>query len=408
MKPSKFILASALALGFAGMANAQTVIHITGSTAFRAAAHAAIESILNTGFTGAYTGTAIGSAGQAIFSGSTITGNIPVIIKTSWSGSVGGIIVLTQNLVVPNTTIGVTGGWLANSQLPSSGVVGGASSTTIDPPVTADATFSDSFQTSTIYPTPALTGANGYTAGVVGVIPFEWVLGDYAPGTPPAAFTNVTSQLAQAALLSVATLSQVTGNTADANTFVQVIGRDSDSGTRLETFAETGFGILKTPVQYDASISGGTITSLDPWPGQFTDGTSYPAGTQGYNSGGGVSTALNTPGMLTAADNPGVLIGYLGISDANNVTNGTKLSFNGVPYSVANVQQGLYDFWAYEHVYYRTNYGTTSANGKTVVDQIAAQIHNVAADTNVSGILVGTMAVGRKFEGGVITPGNPF
>ena len=112
--------------------------------------------------------------------------------------------------------------------------------------------------------------------------------------------------------------------------------------------------------------------------------------------------------MLTAADNPGVLIGYLGISDANNVTNGTKLSFNGVPYSVVNVQQGLYDFWAYEHVYYRSNYGTTSANGKTVVDQIAAQIHNVAADTNVSGILVGTMAVERRDEGSTITPGNPF
>ena len=83
MKAFKIILASVLAWAFVGMANAQTVIHIAGSSAFRATAHAAIESILNTGFTGAYTGTSLNTAGQAIFSGSTITSNIPVLIKTS-------------------------------------------------------------------------------------------------------------------------------------------------------------------------------------------------------------------------------------------------------------------------------------------------------------------------------------
>jgi hypothetical protein len=408
MKSSRFILASTLALAFTSMANAQTVIHITGSTAFRAAAHAAIESILQSGFTGAYTGTAIGSASQAIFSGTTVTSNIPVIIKTSWSGSVGGIIVLTKNFPVPDSAIGVGGGWLSNAELPASGVAANANASDIDPAVTADASFSDSFQSSTIYPTPVLAPANGYNGGVVGVIPFEWVLGNYSPNTPPAAFTNVTNQFAQAALNGVAVLSQITGNAADQGTFVQVFGRDSDSGTRLEAFAETGFGILHSPVQYDATISGGAITSLDPWPGQFTDGTSYPLGTQGYPSGGGVSTALNTPGMLTAANNPGVMIGYLGISDAGNVTHGTVLAYNGVLYSATNVEQGVYSFWSYEHVYYRSNYGTTSPNGKTVVDQLAVQIHNVAADTTVSGLLVTSMAVGRTIEGGPISLGNPY
>ena len=408
MKAFKIILASVLAWAFVGMANAQTVIHIAGSSAFRATAHAAIESILNTGFTGAYTGTSLNTAGQAIFSGSTITGNIPVLIKTSWSGSGDGLAVLTKNFVVPDSAIGVAGGWLENSQLPASGVVGGASSTTIDTPVRADVTFSDSFQSSTLYTTPVLVGANGYTAGVVAVVPFEWVVGNYAPGTPPAGLTNITDELAQCVLLSIATLSQFTGNPGDAGTPVQVYGLDAGSTGRPEALAECGFGVLKAPVQYKATISGGTVTSIDPWPGQFTDGISYPEGHEGYVSEGGVSTALNTPGMLTAADYPGVMLGYLGISDALNVTNGTILTYDGVPCSNTAVQQGAYPVWSYEHIYYRSSYGTTSPNGKTVADQIAAQIHNVAADTNVSGILVGTMAVGRGDEGSTITPGNFF
>src|SRR5271165_3910640 len=149
MKTTKLLLAALSALAFAGTANAQTVIHITGSTAFRAAAHAAIEAILDSGYTGAYTGTAIGSANQAIFEG-TATNGTSVIIKTSFSGSIGGIIVLTQNLSVPDSAIGVSGGWLSDAQLPASGVTDNASSTEIDTATTADVVVSDTLQTSTL------------------------------------------------------------------------------------------------------------------------------------------------------------------------------------------------------------------------------------------------------------------
>ena len=417
MKTTKLLLAALSALAFAGTANAQTVIHITGSTAFRAAAHAAIEAILDAGFTGAYTGTAIGSANQAIFEG-TATNGTSVIIKTSWSGSVGGIAVVAENLTVPDSAIGVGGGWLTDAQLPASGVTDNAIASEIDTATTADATFSDTFQTSTLFTSPKfplLTGANGYSAGVVGVIPFEWVLGTYPSGTGDIAlFTNVTSELAVAALNSVASLYQVTGNTADEQTAIQVFGRDSDAGTRFETFAECGFGPFGSPVQYEPLPFGGTsYTALVPWVGQFTDGTSYAVGTQGYSSGSGVAGALNATGMLTAA-NPdsdygttgAVMIGYLGISDAESATppkgTGTALSYNGVAYSAAAVEQGLYPLWSYVHVYYRSAYKGTA--GGNVVDLIAAQIHNVAADTTDSGILLSAMQVSRGFEGGPITP----
>lgn len=421
MKSSRFILASLLALGSAGMASAQTVIHITGSTSFRAAAYAAIEGILESGFTGAYTGTgSIGSANQAIFKG-TATNGTSVVIKTSFSGGIGGIIVLTQNLPVPDSAIGVSGGWLSNAELPASGVTDGANASDIDTATTADATFSETFQTSTTFTSPALTGANGYANGIVAVSPYEWVLGNYAPGTPPAAFTNVTSELAVAALNSVAALSQVTGNTADETTNIQVVGRDSDSGTRFETFAETGFGAFTAPTQYEPiPVGGTTITELLPWQAQKTDGISFPAGTQGFSSGSGVAGALNASGSLTASNPDGtysatgsVLIGYLGVADAesasqktatnpNGTGNGTALAFNGVTYSAAAVEQGLYPLWAYEHVYYRSAY--TGTAGGDVVDLIAAQIHNIAADTTDSGILISSMEVSRPNEGGPITP----
>ena len=404
MKSSRFILASYLALAFAGMASAQTVIHITGSTAFRAAAHAAIQSMMASGYTYGYSGTSgLGSASQAIFTGTAVTtkgGSVPVIVKTSWSGSVGGIIVLTQNLPVPDSAIGVVGGWLVNSTSQSTSGVQGAPAV-YDTPTTADASFSDSFQSSTLYPSPVLSGANGYNKGVVGVIPFEWV-----EGVGSSAITNVTAQNAKNALFGGCALSFFTGNTADSGTLVQVFGRDSDSGTRLETFAETGFGITTSPTQYDGTISGGTITSIDPWPAQTTDGTSYPIGHEGYSSGGTIATTLKTPGMLTAANNPGVMIGYLGITDAESAQAGgaTLLTYNGVGYSANAVQQGQYSMWAYEHIYYRAAYvGTT---GGDVVDQIALNIHNVLADTTDSGLLLSGMAVNRTVEGGLISPGQ--
>ena len=57
MKAPKFFLAGLLALSTVGVAQAQTVVHITGSTAFRAAVHSAITNILEPGFVYAYTGT---------------------------------------------------------------------------------------------------------------------------------------------------------------------------------------------------------------------------------------------------------------------------------------------------------------------------------------------------------------
>src|SRR5260370_2717856 len=104
MKILKTIMASCLALTGISAAYAQTVIHIHGSTAYRAAVYWAINDILAPGYTFGYTGTSgVLKASQAIFTGTTSTGGISVIIKTSFNGSVGGISTLAPNLTLVPT-----------------------------------------------------------------------------------------------------------------------------------------------------------------------------------------------------------------------------------------------------------------------------------------------------------------
>ncbi|HVM59332.1 MAG TPA: hypothetical protein VMV72_00560 [Verrucomicrobiae bacterium] len=390
------MLAGVASLAIAGTASAQTnIIRITGSTAFRKAVHIAIGDILNAGYTYGYAGSALSSAGQAEFRGSTKVGNYPVDIKTSFSGSVGGIQNLTRNLTVST--------WLNGTNL----TAGGTSGLTgpYDTPVTADVTMSDSFQSSTAYTSPQLAGALN-NDGVVGVVPFQFVRNAGSPSS----ISNVTSLVAQA-LFGAGQINQslFTGNNADESLQITLMGRDEDSGTRLESFAETGFGIFNAPFQYQPTISGtpgtgGVVTAYAPWPINTVNGTTYPVGHSGYSSGGSLASAMNTPGSQSIGGGSNTsFIAYLGINDASTVTLGQTLTFNGVAYSTSTVAEGQYTLWSYEHMYYR---GTYSGNPQTIANQIAQQIHDVEAVQ--SGQLLSTMQVGRSVEGGVITSGSPY
>ena len=375
------MIAGLAALAIAGSASAQTItIRITGSTAYRGQTHNAIGHILNAGYVFGYSGSSIGKAGQAEFQGTTIVGNIPVDIKTSWSGSVGGVQTLANNLTVST--------WLnAGGSL----TAGGASGLTgpYDAATAADIAMSDSFQGSTAFTSPTLTKT------VVGVVPFQWVRNNGAP----AALNNVTTLLAQFLLgTGQIPLSQFTGLNADEGVLVTAVGRDEDSGTRLVAFAESGFGIFNPPFQYQPTPASGTITALNPWPINTVNGTQYPVGHSGYSSGGTLAGAMAqaiTPGL-------GWLVTYLSTGDAATAVAGgaATLTYNGVPYSLAAVQEGLYTFWSYEQLLYRSS---LAGNGKTVADQLATQLHNVDAAVLLSG-----MQVGRTVEGGAVTFGNPY
>ena len=145
---------AAFIAGLTGLAIANTVrLQQTASSAspvlphFRKATHVAIGNILNPGFVYGYQGADVTKATYAEFVGTTKVGAIPVDIKTSWSGSVGGVATLVKNFTVST--------WLAGTNL----TAGGTPNETgpFDPAVTADSSMSDSFQGSTAYTSPSLT-----------------------------------------------------------------------------------------------------------------------------------------------------------------------------------------------------------------------------------------------------------
>ena len=400
MKMLKNAVVALGALAFAGAALAQTTtIRITGSTAFRAATVTAIGNILNPGYTYGYIGSSVTGANQSTFVGTTKTGNLSVIIKCSWAGSVGGVQTIAQQSPVVTTTNPYIS---ETNALTATGLVLTAGTATFDSPANADIAMSDTFQSSTAFNG---TGYNTLVDTVVGVVPFVWTKGQHSDAAVQASLANVTNMtplLARAVLNGGAPLSMFTGTAADSSVYVYAMGRDEDSGTRLVEFAESGFGVFGSPIQFEPTVAGGAITAIAPYHAQTILGISYPTGHSGYSSGGTLAGVLNTPVSASARDSLGAkfaLIAFFGKNDANGVNGGqNNLTYNGVPYSDANVQEGKYTYWGYEHLTYRS---TLTGNAKTVADQLANQIKTT--DATVSGVLLSTMHVSRSTEGAVIT-----
>jgi hypothetical protein len=396
MKAPKIFFAGLLALATAG-ANAQTVVHITGSTAFRAAVHEAITNILQTGFTYAYSGTSFTGASQAIFEGKAYTNGIQVIIKTSWSGSLAGIETVSQavadatvNTFLTNTTQMSTAG------TPSAPAV-------YDPPLIPEVCMSDGFQYTSQYPTPVLQAQS------VGVVTFKFLKSAGAPTD----ITNMTPLLAQALWENGSLPQSMFSSNPDDTNIIYAIGRDPDSGTRKTAFLETGvqsFVAELTPaivLQYAPSNSTGlvnkanqgSVTTQGPWPAETVDNIQFENGDAGYSSGGDLAYA-----MRATSGTPFIYVTYLGLSDAATAEAGgaTELTYNGIPYSDQAVRNGQYTYWTYEQMDYLPTYGTTDANGKAVADSIAQNIlTNTAANV---GELLSTMNVTRTQEGGPVTP----
>jgi len=429
MKTLKLFAAGLLALASATLASATTTIHIVGSTAFRSSVHAAIINMLNSP-TCAYSGSALSKAGQATFTGTLKSGNSAgqtVIIEADWTGSTGGIQSVAQSspavtkpfLTTGNTMTSVSLSGTAGSYTFNGGnnVAAVTTSSSTCEVVSPEVTMSDSFQGSSIFTgTVVLTAISNTTTAseatlvdnVVGVVPFEWVRGNSNTfdGTTTASsnfanVANITTQQAIDLLNGGLPLSQFTSNAADDAAGVFVFGRDEDSGTRLDTFAETGFGIQSTPDQYQPTVGTGTlagvITALNPWPSNAVNSITYSAGHSGYNSGGTLAGDL---GRLTTPSLASFVIGYLGTGDAATAiaAGGVALTYNGVTYSPTAVQQGQYTFWSYEHLMYLNTY---SGVGKDAALALAAQIHSV--DAAQAGVLLSTMTVGRGVEGGPVT-----
>lgn len=394
MKLKSAILFGVLAM--ASAASAQTIVTITGATAFRAAANNSILTLLGgPGVTEyAFTGTSgLGGSNRVIFKGN-IDGQ-PYIVLTSWSGSTQGILDLADQSLVevlkPDTATS-TGGI---------NVPGGLEP---DPSVFEQRTprwaFSDVDQQLSQRPNAPLAG------GPVGVVPFMFIAGQGAP----AGMTNMTDQVHEL-LWSTgqANASFFTGS--PSTTTVLATGRNNGSGTRATILAETQYGAFRNVVQFNAAFVG---SRTEPFP-TANLGEIAEFGNGGNRSNSGVRDLLTRPrNGLTFGGEPvdAVFCSYLTISDALNATGynpvdgsvsggegGIPMTYNGVRYSVENVKNGSYSLWGYQQFYMAPDFTA----GELAFDTALRTI--IPANMGTAGIPIPDMNVDRVGgDGGIIQP----
>jgi len=445
-----------LATAAIAMASAQaapTVIHIVGSTAFRTGTSIAIiDTLAGTTAAGgagsgsvfaASDGSSLAGASRQVFANGTIgtNGTATVIIETSWTGSLAGVVDLTAQSsaatfldAVNNATVqaSVNGGQLNTStdlytsETPAGGVaLADANNTTTATEI--DLAMSDSVKSTiakelatgtlsapigsftTISALATAAGSSVITdagtsnfaggEGDVAIAPFVWLVGHAPTGSTTTNYTapsNINQQIARQ-LFTVGSVPQADftgGNgTTDLANYFYLVGRNEDSGTRIGSLSESQFGVTANTIQYQVGDDSTTANPTLTFPANSALNTEpniswSPAGHSGYSSGGNVASALEITPAATVTFTSGkasknsafsAFIGYTGLTDSASAVGGgaTVLSYNGVAYSPAAVQDGSYTFWVYEHAYRVTN---ASGTILTTVNNIADNIFENDAD----------------------------
>jgi hypothetical protein len=314
-----------LALGLAGapsLVAGNVDVYIVGATAFRANVYTACTKLFS-GTPTIYYGDAAHGGADSGFSDNTknlkiaawamtgtpitgitnISGNT-LIVHALFTGSIQGIQTVEQStkLVFPKAS-GTAGG-LCDSYVTNSPTIG----------------FSDASGDATPYP-----ATGNYAEEQVCVQPFV-VCKSKAPGAVSNYVNNVTwEQLAYGIPQGRIPLSAWTGQTADTNTFIYLMQRTKDSGTRRNETAGNYFQYT-APVGiyiydytnnffYTPSVLAATPYGFSP------NGVVGAAGLNnvnlnwgyGYVGGGDIANTLNNGNAANQA------IGYLSIADAKSV-----------------------------------------------------------------------------------------
>jgi hypothetical protein len=128
------------------------------------------------------------------------------------------------------------------------------------------------------------------------------------------------------------------------------VGRNLESAVRTEIDANINFS--GTISSFTTNSSGQVIQ--DP---NLSD--------PGQNSGTAVKALLN------------VLTNTIATLAASDIGSFTPLAYEGVPYSIANVENGSYPLWFYENYYYQTSGATApSANQQVIINALIGAITN--------------------------------
>lgn len=406
MKSKFAILFSALTVAGGMHASAADVyLNFTGSSAFRSAAHATFKALLGGNSTQiAYyvandnTAVSLDLATTSIFMGtSSAYPGDTVYVRCFWQGSGAGIVAVANQtninlLTKANPMSNGSGTQVFDSPAPSGGTV------KLLETGKAQWAFSDVAKALSTTPNAAFDAQSA----PVGVQPFIYLLGQNNSLAGAALYNNISNISTQQhnSLWSLGQLpaSIFTGNPADTQTAL-ACGRSQTSGTRLTSLSENKYGAFTPVQQYSAAVSG-----------------VFPSATLGAITGPvatGLSDNLAVHKLLVADAStmtyPGVgAVGattfFIGYVDATEgvaaISEGAKaLSYNGVPYSVANVKNGSYTFWGYEQLYL--------INGATAAQKSfdTALRSGIVANLPTNAIAISAMNVSRSGgDGGSVAP----
>jgi hypothetical protein len=415
MKTPKLIAAAIIAAGVASTASAQTVINITGATAFRQAAHQAIlDSLDAAGRTYGYQGTNIGNAGRAMFKGTINSGVDQVVVRTSWSGSVAGL----RDIIVQTTAVTYWAATSATYNLLTSGGNASLSPSTETVTTGNQIAFADNAVENTPYDGSNLEG------GPVGVAVFVPVTSNSTHISTNGSTNITTLQLRTLMGAGKVPLQFLTGNSSHASKKLYWTGRQDTSGTRVIYLSEAGVGASTAVQQYrieplDTTKTSATAVQL--WPtGDTTNRStiwgSDTAGNGGYSSGSALSPVLQrTSTSITEKDSSGgtvasgldaVFLSVISSQEGQDVQNGggKVLAYNGVyiepdalPTGISDtdkdkIRKGAYTLWSYERLYYRNDISDTVRDFVTALETQVAITGNIGGN----GVAISEMKVSRS------------
>ena len=377
MKISKIILAmAALGLGMVGVSNAGTV-YMTGSTAMRSTVSSALTNA-GTVFTAApsvtlYQGGSTGNnAGNGAnymgFQGTLVGGSGTTTLLCHWTGSEDGVLG-----VCSNTLSAFYGTFIDPATLDGADHGTNVPSSTVTAPV--NLAMADNAQKFSRTKKPVLNNGNE-----VGVITFKWVRN---PGNWTG--TNVTDSQIRQALGGLCKLAVFSGNAADTNSYVYVSGRDNQSGTRVNAYGDSGFGIFSIPSQIEVNASG--VMQLSP-NSLYLDDFGYSSGGTLAGTLGASTVAPDSDLANTNAGNNGFsIISYLSVGDASTAIGkgAVEVAYNGVTFSSAAVKEGTYTYWGNEYIF--------EANNVVAASEADNIFGFLSATTGINNFCDGTKAI---------------
>src|SRR5208282_5961846 len=121
---------------------------------------------------------------------------------------------------------------------------------------------------------------------------------------------------------------------------------------------------------------------------------------------GGQSSGANVRSLLAAIPES------IGMVASSDISTETPLAFDGVPYSIPNVENGLYPLWFYEQWFQALAPQTAlTANQTYVVDKLLGAVTNATFQTTSSVftnfyVPLSGLQFSRPSDGGPITPND--